>query len=209
MKVYAADIDATNAYIADLEAKAESAINISKQIEGFISDSRAKLVGDVYDSFRANLEVYQYAYNKLGELCLILSNNIAAANNAYYTYVTGSPDDPACVDYKRIEYWENLLKEKKARLAYLESVPEYRGNGIINEFGVEGTEPNEPQYSEAQREIPIVKAEIERIEFVILPYLRRLPSENSNAVETVSSIKEEIQQFVNNVNSLNVSNVNL
>ena len=203
MYVYGADIEATNAYISDLEAKASSATSIANQISEFITDSQKNLVGEVYDAFRSNLEVYYEAYNKLSNICLILANSINAANSNFSSYVAGCPDgDP--VDMRHIPIYQEQIRQMEARIAILEKVPETICTGY-DEDGDPIYEHN-PAWDAAQAEIAELRAKIEDLKKKI-EYIQKLPGEDSNAVGKLDSVIAEIDEFVKNVDALNVSNI--
>lgn len=207
MYVYGADIEVTNSYISDLETKAKSAISIANIINEFINNSKTNLVGEVYDAFRTNLDVYSEAYKKLAKLCEILANNMEAANTAFSAYVAGCPDgDP--VDMRHIPIYEAQIKQMEARIAELEKVPEtIRVQVGENEFGSPiYEEEHNPEWDRAQAEITELQAKIADLKNKIA-YIKRLPDEDSSACSKLESITSEINEFVNTVNSLNVSKI--
>ena len=107
MYVYGDDITTTNKLISETEALSQEVATVSKNIGQFCSNSKNKLVGEVYDAYRSNLEVYEEAYNKLAQLWLILGDNINGANTAFSAYVSACPDGlckcPPCTTTEH--YW--------------------------------------------------------------------------------------------------------
>lgn len=213
------DLEASNSYVSDLETKSTDAQNISKSINDFISNSRSKLRGDVYNAFRNNLEVYKIAYDKLSQLCSTLSESIETINNGYIEYVDACPDDDPVNARDHIPKYEQRIKDLELEIMNLEeknkllaTVPAKRFAGYNEKTGLPEYEDNEPQYTDAQNAIVAnniriaeCKAEIIRLKELI-NYLKRLDAEvDPWAVNSIDAIKTECEKFAKDVDSINVT----
>lgn len=189
------DIEATNKLITDLVDKSEAAAKVSSVIDGFVSGSKKKVEGDVYDAFRTNLSVYTDAFKKLSQLSIVLADHIDVANTGFLSYVNeGVVDDP--VDMKYISIYDTKISENKRTINQLKQIPEINADG----------ESNEPDYSNAQAEIARLEAENVELQKKI-DYLKRLPEEDNKASEKVEDIKVEVEKFVSEIESMQVSNI--
>ena len=194
-KTRAEDIEATNQLITDLVDKSEAAAKVASVIDSFVSGSKIKVEGDVYDAFRANLSVYKDEYKKLSQLSIVLADHIDVANSGFLPYINeGVVEDP--VDMKYISIYEAKISENKRLIYQLKQIPSVNTDG----------EPNEPDYSNAQAEIARLEAENVELQNKI-DYLKRLPGEDDKASNKVEDIKVEIEKYVSEIESMQVSNI--
>ncbi len=214
-----ADINENEQYIADLEQKAGDAQKIAGEISNTISNSKRKLVSNVYDAVRSNLEVYQLAYTKLNSICIAMANTISNIDVGYSNYINEcTDDDPVNAQDHIPKYEEEIIRLKaendalEAEIKQLEKVPP-----TITEWDESTqsyTEVPNPAYPVAQAQIAADKKKIEANNARIrqleewLRYLRRLDSEiDPGAVSSIEDIANECKNFANEVNSIKVTNI--
>ncbi len=201
MFVHSEDIYITNKYINDLETKATEAENISKQLESFKSDTEVskKLSGEVYNLLLKNIEMYQYAFNKISKLCQLLANNIKASNNGFLNYTLASPiGDP--VDMRKIpEYEEQKQLKEKERDYCLEWI-------IIEQRDSNGKLVGTIKKQRDPERAAILETEIKELQEII-DYLNRLPNEDGQAANIIEPVSTDCSKNNNDISSIEVSRV--
>ena len=204
--VYSEDVYLTNEFISDLEGKSEAARLMSVKIMQFVNNSETILQGQVYDSFRNNLTLYQNIFDQLGTLCSDLASSISSQNNKFIAFVTDCPDgDP--VDMRKLNwipqvgyYW--WQKEYKGLWDYYAEIilhdgPDDNGDGIpdYSWWGARDASLAQ-QYKELYEDIT------EKIE-----YIEELPTEDASAISAMDNAYTAIDKFSNVVDGINVSQV--
>ena len=214
-----ADIIENDMYVSDLEMKAADAQRISSEIGSLVGESRGNLVGDVYDAFRSNLDVYQVAYSKLSQVCSLMASSISTIDSGYSDYIYACTDDDPVNARDHIPKYEeeiNQLRAENERLeaeiAELEKVPPKIT--VFDEESQSYKEVDNPEYPPAQAQIAIDKAQIAanlaRIAQLEewLEYLRRLDGEvDPWAVSSIEGAANECLNFKSQVGAIKVTNI--
>ena len=204
--VYGEDVLAVNEYVGDLETKSEAARNVAQTLDQFIEDSKTVLMGEVYDTFRLNLEVYRDMCNKLSQVCLNLADAMNTENSSFGNYISACPDgDP--VDMRKLNWNPDggyyFLKKfyKDSWDYYAEEIwhdgPDLDGDGIPDSRWFGPRDSNlATQYKELYEDI-VIK----------IDYIETLPERDARALNVMDSAYMDVSKLSSEINSINVSNI--
>ena len=201
MFVYSEDICVTNRYINDLEQKSTEASNVSKQLETFKSETELgeKLSGEVYQKLLKNIEMYQYAFKKISQLCSILANNINSSNNEFLNYTFASPiGEP--IDMRKIpEYEEQKQAKEKEREYCLEWI-------TIEQKDSSGKVVGTIKKQRDPERAAVLEQEIKKIQEII-DYLNRLPNEAETAASKIEPVSVDCSKNNSDIAAIQVSKI--
>lgn len=200
MFVHSEDIYITNKYISDLESKATDALNVSKKLEAFKNDTEVgkKLSGEAYRLLLRNVEMYQYAFQKISKLCSLLANNIESSNNGYLNYTMASPIGQP-VDMRKIPELEAQIKQKeKQRDYYLEWI-------TVSKRDSKGNVTTTKKQRDPQK-AAVLQKEINELKEIV-EYLNKLPNEDGQASSKLEGVSTDCHKISSDISSIQVTRI--
>ena len=140
-----------------LKNEYDDAMDLKNKIDNMINLEQDVVKGKTWEAEKRRLM-------KLSDCCDLRMQAALTLQDAYIsalTLVSNYIGDDAYLDDGELDRYRQDLKNAKA-------VPAYRGTGgyihLPNGMSYEITEPNEPEYSNAQKQIPIFEAKIKKLE---------------------------------------------
>ena len=179
-----------------LNSEYEDAERLQNSIEDILALPKAK--GASWEAERVRLR-------KLADCCSARKLAVTTLEEAYIEALTLIRDyigDDAYLDDGELDKYRQDLKNAKA-------VPAYRGTGgyihLPNGMSYEITEPNEPEYSNAQKQIPIFEAKIKKLEGLA----SKLNEANQIVSDAMAEVSNSYAKKVQDIPIINLSPIEL